>query len=260
LKIAAVLPAYNEAERVADVVRAVLACPCIDEVIVVDDGSTDDTRDVVASIAGVGLVTLSANRGKGGAMAAGARATDADVLVFLDADLIGLRADHVEALVAPLRSRRASMSVGRFRGGRRLTDWSQKLAPSISGQRAILRELFEQMPDIEDARFGVEMAITRFCRRYRVPTELVSLAGVTHPMKEEKLGWLRGCVSRSRMYYQIARIMVDPRPPRRVLPNLLRSLPRLDARDSSGQTPMVAWGRAHSIDEWRRRRHKTKAK
>ena len=65
-------------------------------------------------------------------MVAGVEATDADVLLFLDADLIGLRTDHVEEMVRPIRSGSAEMVVGKFRGGRRLTDWSQLIAPNIS--------------------------------------------------------------------------------------------------------------------------------
>jgi polyisoprenyl-phosphate glycosyltransferase len=218
LKIAAVMPAYNEAARIEDVLSAVTHAPSIDEIVVVNDGSTDRTAEVVESYGGVRLVNLPANGGKGGAMVAGASATDADVLVFLDSDLIGLKPSHVEALVAPVRLGRAQMAVGRFQGGRKLTDWSQRLAPNISGQRAIRREVFERIPSIAQSRYGVEMAITRFCRHYCVPTETVRLAGVTHPMKEEKLGVVRGWASRARMYCEIMRIVLNPRAPRQKTP------------------------------------------
>jgi glycosyltransferase involved in cell wall biosynthesis len=224
LKIAAILPAYNEAERIVRVLQAVLDSPSVDEIIVVNDGSTDDTADVVRRVPHVHLVDLRANQGKGGAMAAGARATDADILLFLDADLIGLTTAHVESLLAPVRLRRAQMAVGRFVGGRRLTDLSQRVAPNISGQRVIHRDVFEQIPGIGRTRYGVEMAITRFCHYYRVPTETVSLRGVTHPMKEAKIGFFRGWASRSMMYAQILQIALDPRKPKRAKPQ--RSLPR----------------------------------
>lgn len=219
------LPAYNEAARIADVLRAVQHAPSVDEIIVVNDGSTDATARIVRKFQDVCLVNLPINRGKGGAMVAGAAVTDADVLVFLDADLIGLKAEHVESLISPVRIGLAEMAVGKFRGGRKLTDWSQKLVPSISGQRAILRARFEEIPDLERSRYGVEMAITRFCHHFRVPTEMVPIPGVTHPMKEEKLGLLRGCLSRSRMYYEIFKIVMDPRAPRRIRPR--RKFPQI---------------------------------
>lgn len=215
MKVAAVLPAYNEGSRVLNVLRSVMRAPSVDEVIVVNDGSTDDTADIIRSMPGVCLVDLPVNRGKGGAMTAGAQATDAEILLFLDADLIGLKVEHVERLIAPVKCGDCKMAVGQFKGGRKLTDWSQKLVPNISGQRAIRRDVFEQIPNLAYTRYGVEMAITRFCRYYRIPTVSVLLPGVTHPMKEEKLGFLRGAASRARMYWQILRIMLDPRPPRR---------------------------------------------
>ena len=141
MKIAAILPAYNEADRLSNVVRVVLRCPSIDEVIVVNDGSTDNTAEVVRQIPGVRLVDLPKNRGKGGAMAAGVDATDAKLLVFLDADLVGLKGEHVEALIEPVRTGKYQMAVGRFRGGRKLTDWAQRVTPNISGQRAIRRDV-----------------------------------------------------------------------------------------------------------------------
>ena len=198
-----------------DVLRAVQRAVAVDDVIVVNDGSSDCTADVVRSVPGVCLVNLPVNCGKGGAMWAGAQSTDADLLVFLDADLIGLKAEHVDSLVEPVKLGRYRMSVGRFGGGRHLTDLAQRVMPSISGQRCIRRDVFEQIPDLEYTRYGVEMAITRFCHHYRVPTTSVSINGVTHPMKEEKLGVVRGFLSRAKMYSQILRIMVDPRAPRR---------------------------------------------
>jgi glycosyltransferase involved in cell wall biosynthesis len=226
-RIAAILPAYNEAGRVADVLAAVSRAPSVDQVVVVNDGSTDSTAARVLESPDVYLLSLPRNQGKGAAMAAGARFTDADVLLFLDADLIGLTPEHVERLVEPVKNGRAQMAVGRFCGGRYWTDLSQRIAPSVSGQRAIAREVFDQIPFVSSARYGVEMLITRFCRYYRIPTVAISLRGVTHPMKEEKLGMLRGWASRGRMYGQILRFMLDPRAPRRSpsrVPRLLKSL------------------------------------
>jgi glycosyltransferase involved in cell wall biosynthesis len=267
LKIAAVLPAYNEAARIADVLRAVLRAPSVEEVVVVNDGSTDATAKIVREFPEVCLVNLPVNRGKGGAMVAGAGATDADVLVFLDADLIGLKPEHVEELVRPVRTGRAQMTVGKFRGGRKLTDWSQKLVPNISGQRAILRERFEEVPDLEHSRYGVEMAITRFCHYYRVPTETVLMPGVTHPMKEEKLGLLRGCLSRSRMYYEIFKIVMNPRAPRRLRPRRLlpyqfpRLLRKLAAnRRRNGHADGTVYKLYKHELSWRKRRQESKTK
>ncbi len=264
MKIAAIIPAYNEAARIAGVISAVRQAKSIDDIIVVNDGSTDTTAQVVRGIRGVCLIDLGVNVGKGGALAAGVAGTNADILVFLDADLIGLKPEQVDALVAPIKARRAKMSVGRFSGGRRLTDLSQRVAPNVSGQRAIAREVFEQIPGIADTRYGVEMAITRFCRYYRVPTESVALHGVTHPMKEEKLGFCRGWLSRVRMYTQILKISMDPRAPRRtqtitVSGTMPRWLRRLDnARRRGLSTGAGIYGRYRRAKAWRKYRSESR--
>lgn len=214
MKVAAIVPAYNEAHRIAAVLSVLTQMPAVDQVVAVCDGSTDGTPEAAAAVSGIDLVKLETNRGKGGAMCAGAERTDADILVFLDADLIGLRAEHVEQILAPVLSGEAPMSVGVFRGGRFLTDIAQVFVPCISGQRAMRRELFLEVPHLDGVRSGVEMAITRYVQSQKLPVKTVVLSGVTHPMKEEKLGPWRGFVARTRMYWEIARFLMNGKTPR----------------------------------------------
>lgn len=214
MKVAAIVPAYNEATRVEHVLGVLTQCPILHEIIVVNDGSHDDTATVALQFAQqnatpnilpVRVINLPVNRGKGGAMFAGATATDADVIVFLDADLIGLKPEHVERILKPVLEGEVAMSIGVFRGGRLSTDMAQILVPYISGQRALLRELFTEIPGIERTRSGVEIALTLHFRRHRYPVAMVTVEGVTHTMKEEKLGWARGVWARAKMYAEIGK-------------------------------------------------------
>lgn len=199
------MPAFNEATTIGAVIDAISACPQVDAVIVVDDGSEDGTA-AVAVRHGARLVSLPRNLGKGAAVAAGLRATRADVLVFIDADLIGLRPEHVTALVEPVASGRAAMTVGVFEGGRAATDLAQAVAPFLSGQRAVRRDLLQSLPDLDQARYGVEMALTMRARRAGAAILAVELAGLTHRMKEEKAGLWRGFLWRLRMYWDIVKV------------------------------------------------------
>jgi glycosyltransferase involved in cell wall biosynthesis len=211
VKAAAIVPAYNEATRIEKVLQVLMQCPLLHEVLVVNDGSTDNTAKVAAQQAHtlhapmLRVINLPVNRGKGGAMFAGATATDADVIIFLDADLIGLKPEHVARILRPVLEGDAAMSIGVFRGGRFSTDIAQVLVPYISGQRAMLRDLFIEIPGIECTRSGVEIALTLHFRRQRYPVSMVVMEGVTHTMKEEKLGWARGVRARAKMYAEIAR-------------------------------------------------------
>jgi glycosyltransferase involved in cell wall biosynthesis len=208
MKVAAIVPAYNEAQRIGPVLDALDGARLVDTVIVVDDGSRDGTAQAVPGDNGIRTLVLPRNRGKGGAMKAGVDTTDADVVLFLDADLVGLEPGQIDALVAPVLAGEADMAIGVFRGGRYLTDLSQRLVPYISGQRAMRREVFLEVPGLEGVRSGVEVALTRYAKSKSLRVKNVPLDGVTHVMKEEKLGALRGVWGRLRMYYEIGKCVV----------------------------------------------------
>lgn len=207
MTLSVVIPAYNEGERLGTVLEVLRRCAFIDEVIVVSDGSTDNTCEVARSHEGVTAVQLGRNMGKGAAMVAGARRATGESIAFLDADLLGMTPSHVESLVGPVLSGDADMTIGVFKGGRPRTDWAQVIAPFISGQRALRREVFLSIPGLEETRYGVEMAITGYARERGLSIRPVTLVGMTHPMKEEKIGYLRGTISRLAMYWDIIRMV-----------------------------------------------------
>ncbi|MDQ2800928.1 MAG: glycosyltransferase family 2 protein [Armatimonadota bacterium] len=211
MKVAAIIPAYNEEARIAAVLQTLARSSAIDEIIVVNDGSADATASVAGAVPGVQVITLPRNKGKGGAMREGATRTEADVLLFFDADLIGLTPEHVSDLLAPVCAGEATMAMGIFRGGRLWTDMAQFFAPAITGQRAILREVFLHIPDLEAVGYGIELAINDYVHSQGLIRRDITLRGVTHPMKEEKLGWARGAASRSRMYWQMLQFQLSRR-------------------------------------------------
>lgn len=204
MKVAAVIPAYNEESTIGEIVRTVRQAPVISEVLVVSDGSTDGTA-LVAEDTGARVIRLTANVGKGGAMMAGVKSTDADIILFLDADLIGLTQEHILNLLEPVIEGRAEMTIGIFEDGRLATDLAQFIAPYLSGQRAVRRALFERLPDLDMARFGVEVALTKFVKTEGISVEEVELKEMSHIMKEEKLGLVKGVMARMKMYWEIAK-------------------------------------------------------
>ncbi len=210
MKVAAVIPAFNEEFRIGRVLKSVLASALVHEIIVVNDGSTDRTRDVVKNTAGVRLIDLPRNVGKGGAMVAGVNETDADVIVFLDADLHGLTSYHVDEIVRPVLSG-YDMCVGVFRRGKFWTDAAQVIAPYISGQRAVRRNIIEMIPWLDECRMGVEVTINHMARKRKMRIRRVVLHGVTHACKERKFGFVKGTAQRYKMYAEIGKAYVKTR-------------------------------------------------
>jgi polyisoprenyl-phosphate glycosyltransferase len=202
----AIIPAYNEEKTVGQVLAVLKENPLIKKVIVVSDGSTDNTVDVSKSY-GVEVVELSENRGKGGALKAGLDNFKAEVVLFLDADLIGLTQKHVHNLLEPVINDEADMTIGIFEKGRIATDFAQKMAPYLSGQRALKFSLLEQISDLDVARFGVEIALNRFMESSEIRVKEVALKDMSHVMKEEKMGVWKGMAARMKMYWEIIKYL-----------------------------------------------------
>ncbi|MDA8066510.1 MAG: glycosyltransferase family 2 protein [Thermaerobacter sp.] len=205
-KVSVVIPAYNEEKTLGAVLDVLHQVELIDDILVVSDGSTDGTVQV-AKEHRARVLELQPNRGKGGAMQAGVKATFADVVLFLDADLMGLKPEHVRDLLRPVLQGEVDMSVGVFDGGRPITDLSQAMAPYLSGQRAVRRHVLESLFDLDLSRFGAEVALTRFFKRRGARWAEVALTDMTHVMKEEKLGLVKGFVARMKMYWEIAKYL-----------------------------------------------------
>jgi glycosyltransferase involved in cell wall biosynthesis len=215
LRLAVIIPAYNESSRIVGVLRAIKGASIPSEIIVVDDGSADNTSEAASTVSGVKVITLTKNVGKGGAMAAGVASTDADIVMFVDADLQGLTAEHVDQIAAPMIRNECDMCVGVFRGGKIGSNAAMAVTPFLSGQRAMKRELFEGIPHIGEVRFGVEVEITEAVRKKRARVKRVSLKGVSNCFKEEKLGVIKGIQARTKMYREIREAMVRSRKKKR---------------------------------------------
>lgn len=206
MKIAAIIPAYNEENRIGDVLDSVVRCPLVGETIVVDDGSSDRTAEVASQYNNVRILRHQLNKGKGAALRTGVEATGAEILVFIDADLVGLKPDHINELIKPLiEDKDLAMTTSRFARGRPATNISQRLAPILNSQRALRRSFLETVPDFSQSGFGVETIITKHARQSKAKVRQILLEGVGQVLKEEKLGLLRGAWDRLKMYKDIVK-------------------------------------------------------
>jgi glycosyltransferase involved in cell wall biosynthesis len=180
-------------------------CPDCYEVIVVDDGSTDDTSDVVSGFSGTILIRLPENKGKSEALAVGVRAASQPVIVLLDADLVGFNALHLALLFDPILADRTDATVGVFRGGRLHTDIAHLAAPFLSGQRGVRASLLKEFPFHEFTGYEADVGMLRWFKKRGARVEFIPLPGITHVVKEEKRGFVGGLRWRLRMYWDVIR-------------------------------------------------------
>ena len=170
--VSILIPAYNEAKTIRDTVYAVKNLDKVDQIIVINDGSKDETSRL-AGEAGAEVVDLAQNLGKGGALNFGLQYARGEIIGLLDADL-GKSAAEVEKLLIPVLENKADMTIGRFppaskkggfgmvtslakRGIRGFT--GLEVASPLSGQRVMQRNVIESVTPFESG-FGVEVGLT----------------------------------------------------------------------------------------------------
>jgi glucosyl-3-phosphoglycerate synthase len=149
--LSVVIPALNESATITSIVRFALSTPLVDEVIVVDDGSIDGTPELARS-AGATVMT-STLLGKGASMEDGMRAARNELILYLDGDLEGLRADAIECMAAPLLGGEADFVKASFsRAAGRVT---------ILTARPLLRTYFPEISHLDQPLGGIVAARKR---------------------------------------------------------------------------------------------------
>jgi len=189
MTLSVVIPVYNERNTVETLLARVQSTGLADEIVVIDDGSGDGTRDLLQQIAsrtpGLRLILQPRNLGKGAAVRAGIQAATGDLILIQDADLEYDPRDY-PTLLAPILDGRAEVVYGsRFLGGARrstmfwhmvanqlLTLMTNILYNSIltdmeTGYKLFRREVIQALP-LRSSRFDIEPEITAKLLKRRV--------------------------------------------------------------------------------------------
>ncbi len=203
--VSAIIPAYNEGQTIGGVIGALLGHPLIDEIIVVDDGSTDDTAGRARS-GGATVISLARNGGKASAMARGVQAARNEIIFFCDADVVGLTPATVTQIVTAVTADDYGMYVG-IRG--RKSYWANRLlhfTPILGGERVLTRTLWNHVPRTYKKNFQIEIALNFFAKQLGQRMGFTVVHGVSHVIKESKRGFWLGLWQRILMIYDIVLI------------------------------------------------------
>ncbi len=188
MKTAAIICAFNEKNTIVKLIRDVFETEIFDEVIVVDDGSSDETRWLIKKLQidlNIRSVHFVTNMGKGFAMARGVEMAQAEIIVFIDADLSNFKREHAIQLINPISSGEADMVLGQPSGT--LIHHSINPFKNLTGQRALRRmHILPILQRMKPSRFGVETLLNMHYNAHHLKVQHVILRGLMHPTKFAK--------------------------------------------------------------------------
>lgn len=170
-KIIAVIPVYNEVDKIYDTVISVKKIPFINRIVVVDDGSIDGTIEKIKDL-DIDIIVLDKNYGKGHAIKVAINNLDFDYLVLADGDL-GFSAIELAKLIEPVIENKADFTIAKFSSNKKSGFGLVKilakfgvyfytgkiLNASLSGQRVYKKEVINDISYIPD-NYGIEVAMT----------------------------------------------------------------------------------------------------
>ena len=188
-KFDAIVPTFNEANRIENVLSVLTRSEYIDTVIVVDDGSTDNTSSQLKDFSGIQLIHLAQNNGKGEAVKEGLKHVTTNAVFLFDADLLGLKEENIQAMYDAYCKNPTSLVVGlREKSRLYIQHWLRAhVLPLIAGERLLpTSDLREIMKNKGTADYGLEPYMNAYFRKNKKKIKTILLRGVNDVPKWKK--------------------------------------------------------------------------
>lgn len=184
--VSAVIPVFNEEKNIAKILKFITENPLIDEIICVNDGSTDNSLSIINKFSkNIHIISYKKNHGKGHAMAQGVKKAKNEIVLFLDADLINVKHKHIKDILTPMFKKEKKAVLGYGTRSRNHFWDSSSFVKSVTGQRAYFRQdLFPYLNIMARKKYGVEIYLNTLFDKKDV--ELIPLIKVTHIWNHKK--------------------------------------------------------------------------
>jgi glycosyltransferase involved in cell wall biosynthesis len=188
MNVSIVICTYNEEGTISNVIQSCCSHNPSAQIIIVDDGSTDETESIVNKLRtalAFDYIRLDSNKGKSWAMATGVKYARNEIILFFDADVSNISKNHFDLLLQPIIEEKADMVLGQ--PSETLINYRVNPFKSLTGERVVLKkDILPILDDIKEIRFGVETFINLYYQAHGKKLKYVLLSGLTHPNKYEK--------------------------------------------------------------------------
>ena len=214
IQTSTIVSVFNEQNTVSNVVRVLLNCPQVDEVIVVNDGSTDNTANRLEAFIShqkYKYIEFTENKGKSFAMVAGVEEAKGEIVIFIDADLLGLECNHIKQMLKPLLNGEADMVIGPPTENK----IDEKLNPfqMLSGERAVYKkDILPLLEKMRSVKYGVELLINLHYKSQGKNIKYEFLWGIYHLIKFRKERLNTSLKNYAIEVKHISRTLADNRP------------------------------------------------
>lgn len=206
IKISCIVPAFNEADRISVVLDVLVEHELIDEVIVVNDGSTDNSEEILKKRKDIKLISYKKNRGKSHAVRLGMEAAKNEWIMTMDSDLVGLKKKHVTKLADPVMKGIADMTMALWQNSLFICKWAG--FDIFSGLRVFNKSVIGDLDKLEKLPgFGLEVFLNEIAIKKKLRLCSVNFDNVTSTRKYLKWGMIEGIRSFCRMSGDIVKVM-----------------------------------------------------
>jgi glycosyltransferase involved in cell wall biosynthesis len=203
MKVSCIVPAYNEASRIMNVLEVLVHHELVGEVIVVNDASTDDTKELLDKFPGITLINHESNMGKTKAILTGLHQSKYEMVMLIDSDLVGLSSVAIADLITPVLVGTADITISlRYNA---LSIYKLFGIDFVSGERVFAKRLLLEHEEVLRTLpgFGLEVFMNQLIIKNGLRLRVVVWPTVISPRKSVKIGFFAGVLGDMRMIAQI---------------------------------------------------------